>query len=78
MFWSGDSFISADDGQELSYDLAEVLFRNLMSDYPKKVNDILNNANYVDAGNAALLNACNESLVDRVSQFLGEGPWGRR
>lgn len=77
-FWSGDSFCSPDDGQELSYHLSQVLFRNLMSDHPARVNDILNNASYVDAGNAAFVNACNVSLADRVSQFLGNGPWAPR
>ena len=78
MFWSGESFLFADDGQELSYHLAYVLFRNLMSDYPGSVNDILNNANFIDAGNAALINACHTSLADRVSQFLGDGEWAPR
>lgn len=78
MFWSGDSFYSPDDGQELSYHLSQVLFRNLMADYPTAVNDILNNATFVDAGNAAFVDACNESLAERVSQFLGDGPWAPR
>ncbi|WP_442509865.1 hypothetical protein SH528x_001465 [Novipirellula sp. SH528] len=78
MFWTGDSFYCPDDGQELSYHLSQVLFRNLMFDYPKNVNDILNTANYADAGNAAFINACNVSLADRVAQFLGPGSWAPR
>lgn len=78
MFWSGDSFYSPDDGQELSYHLSQVLFRNLMSDHPKSVNDILNNADFVNAGNAAFVDSCNVTLVERVSQFLGDGPWAPR
>jgi hypothetical protein len=78
MFWSGNSFYSPDDGQELSYHLSQVLFRNLMSDHPKSVKDILNNANYADAGNAAFIQHCNASLADRASQFLGNGPWAPR
>ncbi|MCA9135490.1 MAG: hypothetical protein KDB00_01990 [Planctomycetales bacterium] len=77
-FWSGESFQFADDGQELSYHLAQVLFRNLMSDYRRKVNDFLNTANYLDSGNGALIQTCGVSLADRVTQFLGDGPWAPR
>lgn len=77
-FWSGDSFSSQGDGQELSYHLSQVLFRNLMSDFPKAVNDILNNAHFADAGNSAFLNSCNVSLSDRAAQFLGDGNWAPR
>lgn len=76
-FWSGDSFHSP-DGQELSYHLSQVLFRNLISDFPKKVKAVLNNANSVDAGNAAFIDACQVTLADRVSQFLGPGDWTPR
>ena len=78
MFWSGDSFFSPDDGQELSYHLSQVLFRNLMSDYPMAVSEILNNATFVDAGNAAFVGSCSIPLADRVAQFLGNGPWAPR
>ncbi len=74
-FWSGDSFGAPDDGQELSYHLAQVLFRNLMSDFPDQVAGFLNTANYQDAGNAALQEQCATSLGERVKQFLGDGPW---
>ena len=74
-FWSGESYYFPDDGQELSYHLSQVLFRNLMSDYPKMVKDILKSANFADAGNAAIINHCSVSLKNRASQFLGDGPW---
>ena len=78
MFWSGDSFYSPDDGQELSYHLSQVLFRNLMSDYPNAVNDILKEATFVDAGNAAFVDSCSTPLAERVAQFLGDGNWAPR
>ena len=78
MFWSGESFFLPDDGQELSYHLSQVLFRNLMSDHPNCVKDVLNNANFPDAGNAAFVDSCKSSLAERVSQFLGNGPWAPR
>ena len=77
-FWSGDSFVFPDDGQELSYHLAQVLLRNLMSDYPKRVPEFLNAANYGDAGNSALNSVCGISLGARVTQFLGAGEWEPR
>ena len=49
-----------------------------MSDFPKAVNDILNNANFPDAGNSAFLNSCKVSLADRATQFLGNGNWAPR
>ena len=75
LFWSGESFLLPDEGQELSYHLAQVLFRNLMSDHPKQVKAILNQANFADAGNAAFVNAINTPLAQRAAQFLGDGPW---
>ena len=77
-FWSGDSFDSPDDGQELSYHLAQVIVRNLMSDYPKQLLDFLLTATHEDAGNAALVQTCGVSLGERVAQFLGPGCWSPR
>jgi len=74
-FWSGDSFFSPDDGQELSYHLAQVLFRNLMADFPKKMSPLLNAAHYENAGDTALRQLCSVSLGDRVKQFLRDGSW---
>ena len=77
-FWSGESFSRPDDGQELSYHLAQILTHNLMSDYPQQVTDILNAADRRDAGEAALLQVCGVSLNARITQFLGEGDWSPR
>lgn len=78
-FWSGDSFHSPDEGQELSYHLSRILFRNLMSDFPQhRIADYLNAANLADAGNKALIEVCGVSLYDRVVQFLGDGDWSPR
>ncbi|QDU42431.1 hypothetical protein Mal52_08920 [Symmachiella dynata] len=77
-FWSGESFYASDEGQELSYHLAQILYRNLVSDYPKQIARFLNSANYSDAGEAALVDVCGVSLCDRVTQFLGQGAWSPR
>ena len=74
-FWSGESFSLPDDGQELSYHLSQVLFRNLMSDFPKQISSFLNSAHHSDAGDKALQRLCKTSLADRVEQFLGKGTW---
>lgn len=78
LFWSGDSFHSPDEGQELSYSLARILVRNLMSDFPNGVSAFINAADYMDAGNSALVSACGVSLAKRVEQFIGDGPWTPR
>lgn len=77
-FWSGDSFRVSDDGQELSYSLAEVLYRNLAADYPGKTGGFLNAAHFCDAGAEALRTTCQVDLADRVRQFLGPGQWAPR
>lgn len=77
-FWSGDSFYYADDGQKLSYHLAQVLFRNLVSDYPRAIKEILKQASFRDAGNAAIVRACKVTLADMATQFLGQGEWAPR
>ncbi len=77
-FWMGDSFSFSGEGCHLSYSLAEVLMRNLMTDFPSKISDFLNAANDKDAGNQALLNTCGISLKESVTQFLGEGNWTPR
>ena len=40
-FWSGNAFRSSDDGRRLSYSLAEVLVRNLMSHFPDRFLDVV-------------------------------------
>lgn len=77
-FWSGQSFTSPDDGQELSYNLAKVLFRNLNGDFSRRVRDFIRSANFADAGEQALVDTCGVRLEDRVVQFLGPGHWKPR
>ncbi len=74
-FWSGESFSAADEGQELSYNLSHIIVRNLIADYPDALNQIIQSANYQDAGNAAFLQVCEETLGEQIELFLGEGNW---
>ncbi len=73
-FWSGKSFSAIDEGQELSYHLAHILVRNISSDLSAFVK-FANNANYVDAGEAAAQEYLGCSLAQIVGSFLGEGDW---
>jgi hypothetical protein len=77
-FWSGESFFSADEGQELSYHLAEVLVRNLCSDFSRKFQDFLRAADRRDAGDTAARAAFGVGLADRLAQFIGPGDWQPR
>lgn len=77
-FWSGDSFSAADDGQKLSYNLAQVIVRNLLADDPNALNEIIQTAHYEDSGNAAFQQICDETLGDQIELFLGEGDWEPR
>jgi len=74
-FWAGDSFYRPDDGQHLSYSLAQVLVLNIISGYGKKLNRFLIEAQKSDAGNAAAGAVFDVSLGERVAQFLGPGNW---
>ena len=74
-FWNGTVFHAPDDRQELGYSLAQILFRNLMSDFPRGVMTFLQQADAADAGDSALFASCGTSLSDRVAQFLGAGDW---
>jgi hypothetical protein len=77
-FWSGESFAFPDDGQMLSYSLAEVLFRNLSADFASESIEFVKRAHFSDAGAKALAETCGAKLSDRVAQFLGPGPWEPR
>ena len=74
-FWSGEAFSSTDEGQELAYSLAQVLVRNMMSDYARSFSKFLLAADYADAGEAASIAVFDVGLGHHASQFLGQGKW---
>jgi len=51
-FWHGESFSRPDDGQKLSYQLAQILVTNLSKDYKAFV-EFANKANWSDSGEIA-------------------------
>ncbi len=73
-FWSGESFKLTDDGQELSYHLAQLLVRNISKEY-LVFKTFVTHANEADAGEKAAREYLNISLGDLLEGLLGEGDW---
>lgn len=73
-FWSGESFIAIDEGQELSYNLAYILARNISQNFTAFAK-FCNSAHYEDAGELAAQECLGLSLTQIVGSFLGEGNW---
>jgi len=76
-FWSGDSFYRVDDGQELSYDLAQFSVHLLSGEY-EDFKAFVNKAHYSDGGEAAANEVYEGSLGNLILQFFGEGDWEPR
>lgn len=73
-FWRGESFSRPDEGQKLSYQLAQILVTNLSKNYDAFTN-FANKADWVDGGENAFQDIYGLSLGDMVGNFLGEGNW---
>jgi len=77
-FWTGVSWAVTDDGFELSYNLARILWRKIEVDLaaPRAaILDFVAEAHFEDAGEAAFQAIFGLSLGDLVMDFLGEGLW---
>ncbi len=78
-FWSGSSWQRQDEGCELSYSLAMILWGKIEVLFSKDVSRILSfvrEASVEDAGESACQQQFDFSLADLVMDFLGEGDWG--
>jgi hypothetical protein len=73
-FWTGHSFLRPDDGNLLSYDLAERLTQLLGRDFLRYAS-LLNRADARDGGATALQQAFGLSAGDLIAEVLGPGPW---
>ena len=73
-FWSGESFLATDEGQQLSYHLAHIVVRNICQN-SMAFTKFCNGANYEDAGETAAQEFLGLSLTQIVGTFLGEGDW---
>ena len=73
-FWSGDSFYRPDEGQELSYHLAQFAVNSLSQEYDTFIK-FVNSADFNDGGEAAANDTYGESLGNLISQYFGDGNW---
>ena len=74
-FWWESGFQAMDEIQSYSYQLAQVLFRLLLTDHRPKIADLLRHADAADAGDAAAREVLGISVDDLAAKFLGEGDW---
>ena len=77
-FWTGESWGIPGDSFELSYNLAQVLWRKIEADLAAPRAAILQfilHAHFNDGGEAACHAVFDLSLGDLVTDFLGEGAW---
>jgi len=73
-FWAGESFGRPDEGQELSYNLAQFAVSALIQNYDSFV-QFANKAHYSDGGEAAANNVYEGSLGGLLTNVLGEDDW---
>ncbi len=73
-FFSGKSFHRADEGQELSYHLAQFFVHSLSDDYETFVN-FVKKASYTDGGKSAAYEIYEDGLGELINQLFGEGDW---
>jgi len=77
-FWAGLSWENSAEGNELSYSLAQIIWRKIEGSFrsaEKQVFDFIAVADFKDAGEDAFQQQFGMSLGSLVSDFLGEGNW---
>lgn len=74
-FWAGTVFHQTEDGQALGYELAQILVRNMASDFVDQFFEFIGSAKRNDAGEAAAQGYLGCSVSDCAAQFLGPGDW---
>jgi hypothetical protein len=77
-FWTGESWEIPGDSFELSYSLAQLLWRKIEVDLGashERVVRFIADAQSKDGGEAACQAVLDTSLGDLVTDFLGEGEW---
>ena len=77
-FWSGQSWEISGDSFELSYNLAEILWRKIEVDLnaaKDQVIGFINAADHRDGGEAAFRTTFGLGLAELAADFLGDGPW---
>ena len=77
-FWTGESWMIPGDSFELSYNLAQILWRKIETELSAPRDAILqfiSEAQAEDAGETAFQAIFELSLGELVMDFLGDGPW---
>lgn len=74
-FWNGESFHRPDKGQHLSYALAQVIVRNMLSTDRRQFLTFFQTAQADDYGEEESRRVFGLTLGDWAMQFLGEGDW---
>ena len=77
-FWSGQSWNLADQGFQLSYSLAQIVWNKIENEMrapQAMILSFISNAHSDDAGESACQEIFNLSLGDFIEDFLGEGNW---
>jgi len=78
-FWAGTSFYIPGDSNELSYSLAEVLFKHLTERADRAAfHAFLRRATQEDAGQSAAVEILGVDLGEIAGTFLGTGSWRPR
>lgn len=73
-FWSGESFSRPDEGQELSYHMAQFAVDTLSKDYETFI-QFVNKAHFSDGGESAANEVYEGSLGNLITNFFGDGEW---
>jgi hypothetical protein len=77
-FWTGESWTIPGDSFELSYNLAQILWRKIEIDLAatkKEIVHLLEASDRNDAGESAFQKTFEMSLGELITDFLGEGSW---
>jgi hypothetical protein len=80
-FWSGTSWDIVEEGNALSYSLAQILMRIFYEDVRpgvEKFRAFIADAHWEDAGQAAMQEHFDITLGELAAVFLGEGDWEPR
>ncbi len=73
-FWSGEAFSRPDEGQYLSYHLAQFLVQSLSKEF-SSFKEFIHKAIYTDGGESAASSVYSNSLGYLIEEILGKGDW---
>lgn len=77
-FWSGESWELADQGFQLSYSLAQIVWNKIENEMrapQKMIQSFISKSHFEDTGERACQEVFELSLGDFIEDFLGEGDW---